>query len=69
MKQLKKTKIQYLGEDYPFYYNSMETANKKINDIELIKETHLYLKNMDKSKLDIQTFMKEFEASEIYQEA
>ena len=61
--------VQYLGEDYPFYYNTLETADKKINDIELIKETHLYLKNMDKSRLDIKTFMTEFEASEIYQEA
>ena len=60
--------VQYLGEDYPFYYNSMETANKKINDIELIKETYYYLKNMDKSKLDIKTFLKEFEESTIYQE-
>ena len=61
--------VQYLGEDYPFYYNSMETANKKINDIELIKETHLYLKKMDKSKFHIDTFIKDFENSEIYEEA
>ena len=60
--------VQYLGEDYPFYYNSMETANKKINDIELIKETHQYLKNMDKSKFHIDTFLDDFEKSEIYQE-
>ena len=58
--------VQYLGDDYPFYYNSLETANKKINDTELIKETYHYLKNMDKSKLDIHTFMEEFENSNIY---
>ena len=46
----------------------METAHKKIQDIELIKETHYYLKNMDKSKLDIKTFLKEFEESNIYQD-
>jgi hypothetical protein len=45
----------------------METANKKIKDIELIKQTHYYLKNMDKSKLDIKTFIKEFGESNIYQ--
>ena len=45
----------------------METADKKINDIDLIKETHTYLKNMDKSKLDINTFIKDFENSRIYQ--
>ena len=60
--------VQYLGDDYPFYYNSLETANKKINDFELIKETHTYLKNMDKSRLDINTFIREFEESNIYQD-
>lgn len=60
--------VQYLGEDYPFYYNSMETANRKINDIDLIIETHEYLKNMDKSRFDINTFIKEFEESKIYQD-
>jgi len=59
--------VQYLGDDYPFYYNSLETANKKIEDFALIKETHNYLKNMDKSRLDIHTFLKEFENSNIYQ--
>ena len=67
-KFLTNTVVQYLGEDYPFYYNSMETANKKIKDIELIKETYYYLKNMDKSKLDIKTFIKDFEQSNIYQD-
>jgi len=59
--------VEYLGDDYPFYYNSLETAHKKINDFKLIKETHSYLKNMNKSRFDIHTFMKEFEKSNIYQ--
>ena len=58
--------VEYLGDDYPFYYNSLETANKKINDKKLIKDTHSYLKNMNKSRLNIRTFIKEFEASNIY---
>ena len=58
--------VEYLGDDYPFYYNSLETANKKINDKKLIKDTHSYLKNMNKSRLNIRTFIKEFEASDIY---
>ena len=36
-------------------------------DIELIKETHRYLKKMDKSSLDIHTFMDTFEQSSICQ--
>jgi len=59
--------VEYLGDDYPFYYNSLETANRKINDLKLIKKTHLYLKNMNKSKLNIHTFIKEFKESNIYQ--
>ena len=58
--------VEYLGDDYPFYYNSLETANKKINDKKLIKDTHSYLKNMNKSRLNIRTFIKQFEASNIY---
>lgn len=60
--------VEYLGEDYPFYYNDLESANKKINDIELIKETYYYLKEMDKSRFDIRTFIKEFQESTIYQD-
>ena len=59
--------VQYMGDDYPLYYNSLETANTKINNIELIKEAYTYLKNMDKSRLNIRTFIKEFEESNIYQ--
>ena len=59
--------VQYIGDDYPLYYNSLETANKKINNIELIKEAYIYLKNMNKSRLNIHTFIKEFEESNIYQ--
>ena len=58
--------VEYLGDEYPFYYNSMETADKKINNIELIKETYTYLKNMNKSRLNIHTFIKEFKESNIY---
>tara|TARA_R110002051_G_scaffold185779_1_gene255207 strand:+ start:1658 stop:2653 length:996 start_codon:yes stop_codon:yes gene_type:complete len=58
--------VQYLGDDYPFYYNSLETANRKINDIKLIKKTYNYLKNMNKTRVNIRTFMKEFEQSNIY---
>ena len=36
---------EYLGEEYPFYFTSLEEASHKLNDIELIKETHDYLVN------------------------
>ena len=40
--------IEYLGEDYPFYFDNLEEASVKINDIGLIIDTHRYLKQMDK---------------------
>ena len=44
-----KAVVEYLGEDYPFYFKTLEEAEEKLNNIETIKETHYYLKNMDKS--------------------
>ena len=58
--------VEYLGEDYPFYYLTQAGANKKINDVELIKLTHDYLCNMDKRFLTIEHFMHEFEYSDLY---
>lgn len=40
--------IEYLGEDYPFYFNSHEEAVSKLNNDDLIFDTHVYLKNMNK---------------------
>ena len=58
--------IEYLGEKYPFYFESLEEANRKANDISLIYETHLYLKNMNKKKIQVDTFYNDFVHSKIY---
>jgi hypothetical protein len=52
--------IEYLGENYPFYFSSLEEANIKINDTILIKETHDYLKSMDKKFISINYFIEKF---------
>ena len=49
--------IEYLGKDYPFYYNTMEEATKKICDASLIRKAYFYLKKMDKTNLKIETFL------------
>ena len=51
--------IEYLGEDYPFYYETIEDANKKIDNIELIKKTNEYLVNKNKDDISIGNFIKE----------
>ena len=35
--------VEYLGENYPFYYSSLEEAEAKLQRPELIRETHQYL--------------------------
>jgi polysaccharide pyruvyl transferase WcaK-like protein len=49
--------VEYLGSGYPYYYESMEDATEKLNNMKLIKKTYEYLRNMDKSFLKIETFM------------
>jgi hypothetical protein len=60
--------IEYLGEDYPFYFDSLKEASEKLNNIDLIKDTHHYLMTFDKRKqITIEYFKQQFEQSEIYQ--
>ena len=52
--------IEYLGKDYPFYYENIDEATIKLNDIKLIKKTHEYLKKMDKNFLNVESFINSF---------
>jgi len=51
--------IEYLGEDYPFYFTNYLDAQYKLHNVEVILNTHLYLKNMDKTKFTYNYFNKE----------
>jgi hypothetical protein len=42
--------IEYLGPNYPGYYQSLEEVESKINDHQLIQKIHEYLKNSDDIK-------------------
>ena len=58
---------EYLGEDYPFYFSSLEEAARKAEDFDLIYKTHRYLSNHPvKEKLTGKYFLKDFVRSEIY---
>ncbi len=60
--------IEYLGEEYPFYFDTYTNATDKLNDIDLIKHTHEYLMDFPLRKnIMIDTFVSQFEKSEIYQ--
>lgn len=60
--------MEYLGEDYPYYFDSYEEAAGKALDIDLIKYTHFYLKNCDtKKKLGENYFRNSMKESHVYQ--
>jgi len=60
--------VEYLGEDYPFYFNTLEEAAGKVYDFDTVKSTHEYLKAWHiREKLSGQYFRKSFEDSEVYQ--
>lgn len=48
--------VEYLGVDYPLYYNNIEHAQSLLKDDDLIYQAHLYLKNMDKRWLSGEFF-------------
>ena len=59
--------IEYLGVDYPFYFNTLEEAAKKASDFKLIKDTHQYLLECDtRKKLTPESFRKALRESEVY---
>lgn len=58
---------EYLGNDYPFYYETLEEAVAKAENKDLIYKTHQYLKNHSfKKKLSGEYFLKSFKDSAIY---
>jgi hypothetical protein len=60
--------VEYLGEDYPFYYHSLEEAARKAEDHGLVLETHNYLRNSPiKPMLTPSFFRESFINSAIYQ--
>lgn len=52
---------EVLGSEYPFYYDTIQEAGYMATDLSLIKKTYEYLTKLDKTKLSINTFVKEFE--------
>lgn len=48
--------VDYLGEDYPLYFNNLDEVHLLINSQKIL-EGHIYLKNMNKDKFLIHTFL------------
>lgn len=59
--------VEYLGEDYPFYFSDEKDAENKLNNLDLIRKTHEYLCTFDNRKrVLIDTFINDFKNSSIY---
>jgi len=51
---------EILGKSYPLFYNDMIEASAIVSDIKLIEKGYNYLFKMNKTKLSIDYFLKEF---------
>jgi glycosyltransferase involved in cell wall biosynthesis len=58
---------EYLGEEYPFYYDTLEEATHKASDLDLIQQTAEYLRTWElKEKLTGTSFLEEIQNTSIY---
>ena len=61
--------VEYLGSDYPLYYESLAEAEYKLRDSELIRETTLYLERAPiKQKLTADYFLQAIQNTAIYRQ-
>lgn len=58
--------VEYLGEDYPLYFDSLEEAAKKADDFGCVAEAHEYLKALPKDAYSGKSFLKSIAESDLY---
>ena len=59
--------LEYLGEKYPFYFDTLEEAAEKAKDFNLIRTVHEYLTDLDiRDKLSSDYFRNSLVNGEIY---
>jgi hypothetical protein len=58
---------EYLGGDYPFFYDTLDEAAKFVEDEARIEAAHEYLKRIDKTVFTQEHFLKSFVNSEVCQ--
>lgn len=58
--------IEYLGKDYPLFFDHPKEVYDLISDISVIEAAHVHIKNMDKSKFSLDCFKNSFLNSGIY---
>lgn len=59
--------LEYLGQDYPFYFRTLDEAAAKLMDRDLICRTHEYLKRLARVReLSGESFRRAFAGSAIF---
>lgn len=58
--------VEVLGDDYPFYYNTLGEALIKSRSYETIAAAHRYLARLDKSKYRVESFIDSIHSTAIY---
>jgi len=59
--------VEYLGENYPLYFDSLDEAAAKADDDALVRAAHEYLARMPKDWLTQESFCRSLAQSELYQ--
>jgi len=49
--------VEYLGKDYPFYYDDLDDACRKACSMDTVEQAYRYLKTMDKSAFTVGRFL------------
>jgi hypothetical protein len=57
---------EYVGEDYPLYFTSLEEAARKASDLDLVHDAHRFLAGKDFAFLSGTAFCRAFRESALY---
>ena len=57
---------EYLGKEYPLYFDTLEEAAAKAEDLDLLREAHQYLARMPKQWLSGRSFCRSLMESDLY---
>jgi len=61
--------VEYLGEGYPLYFQTLAEAAEKVQDLQRVKAAHEYLKTCDtRRRLSAAYFCESLRTSEVYQQ-
>ena len=58
--------VEYLGEDYPFFFDDLEQAARLADDPDAVHAAHSYLSALPKERFTQEAFLHAFVQSTVY---